>query len=243
MSRQSQILIVDDDPKIRDGVARFLSQNGLRVLTANDGKAMREHLEKNRVDLIVLDLMLPGDDGLTLLRELRADSHAPVIMLTAVTGESDRVVGLELGAEDYVCKPFSLRELLARIRVVLRRQSNTRRWPNAGSVFHFAGWTLDVRARTLTSPTGGHVEVTTGEFELLQALVENPNRVLDRDQLLDLARGRSSLSVDRAIDVQIMRLRRKIEPDPKDPRLIKTVRNGGYVFTPVITRDDGNMHS
>jgi len=174
---------------------------------------------------------------------LRADSHAPVIMLTAVTGESDRVVGLELGAEDYVCKPFSLRELLARIRVVLRRQSNTRRWPNAGSVFHFAGWTLDVRARTLTSPTGGHVEVTTGEFELLQALVENPNRVLDRDQLLDLARGRSSLSVDRAIDVQIMRLRRKIEPDPKDPRLIKTVRNGGYVFTPVITRDDGNMHS
>ena len=236
MTAMPTVLIVDDDPKIREGVARFLNQNGLRALTVGGGAAMRAVLKDQSVDIIVLDLMLPGEDGLTLLRQLRSKTDTPVILLTAVSGESDRVVGLELGAEDYVCKPFSLRELLARIRVVLRRHNGAESAEPAGLVFSFASWVLDVRARTLTSPTGGHVELTTGEFELLQALVENPNQILNRDQLLDLARGRSSLTVDRAIDVQVMRLRRKIEPDPREPRLIKTVRNGGYVFTPVVMR-------
>ena len=201
---------------------------------------MRRKMAAAEFDLILLDLMLVGEDGLSLLRFLRAQGDVPVIILTAAGEESDRVVGLELGADDYVCKPFSLRELLARMRVVLRRQS-TGSSGGAGHLFYFDAWVFDTRGRNLTSPHWGHVELTTGEFSLLHAFVECPNQVLTRDQLLDLARGRSSLLVDRAIDVQVMRLRRKIEPDPKSPRLIKTVRNGGYLFTPVVTRRTGAM--
>ena len=239
MTRTPHILVVDDDSKIRRGLAKFLAEQGLRVTAAGDGREMREKLAAARVDLVVLDVMMPGDDGLALLRWLRSETALPAILLTAVAGETDRVIGLELGAEDYVCKPFSPRELLARIRVVLRRagQGEAGKDERRPTTFGFEGWKLDVRARTLTSPSGAHVELTTGEFDLLQAFVEHPNRVLTRDQLLDLARGRASLTVDRAIDVQIMRLRRKLEADPQRPSRIKTVRNGGYIFTPLITAE------
>ncbi|MBR1132785.1 response regulator [Bradyrhizobium iriomotense] len=235
------ILVVDDDPKIRSGLAKFLGQQGLRVSVASDGKQFRERLASSKLDLIVLDVMLPDESGLSLLRQTQADKPIPVILLTAVAEETDRVIGLELGAEDYVCKPFSLRELLARIRVVLRRRSAVGRNDSSGrsTVFVFSKWTLDIRARTLKSPSGALVELTSGEYDLLQAFVEHPNRVLNRDQLLDLARGRTSTSVDRTIDVQVMRLRRKLEENPENPAMIKTVRNGGYIFTPVVENDAG----
>ncbi len=236
MDRAPHILVVDDDPKIRNGLAKFLGEQGVRVTAAADGREMVDKLAGARVDLVVLDIMLPGDDGLALLRKLRAEASIPVILLTALNSETDRIVGLEIGADDYICKPFSLRELLARIRVVLRRggpQGDVNQ-ERICTKFDFNGWFLDTRARTLTSSSGGHVELTTGEFDTLQAFVEHPNRVLTRDQLLDLARGRVSMSVDRAMDVQIMRLRRKIEIDPLNPLLIKTIRNGGYIFTPTV---------
>lgn len=240
MTRAPHILVVDDDPKIRSGLSRFLAEQGLRVTVASDGRDMQAKLATASVDVIVLDIMMPGEDGLSLCRKLSVENSVPIILLTAVAGEMDRVIGLELGAEDYVCKPFNPRELLARIRVVLRRRSASpaaQRRPIV-NCYRFAGWMLDARARTLTSPTGAHVEVTTGEFDLLQAFVEHPNVVLTRDQLLDLARGRASLAIDRAIDVQVMRLRRKLEADPQAPQLIKTVRNSGYIFTPEVTTDD-----
>lgn len=235
------ILIVDDDPKIRSGLAKFLGQQGLRVSVASDGKQFREKLASSKLDLIVLDVMLPDESGLSLLKQMQADNAVPVILLTAVAEEADRVIGLELGAEDYVCKPFGLRELLARIRVVLRRQSATDQNESTrrSTVFVFCKWSLDIRARTLQSPSGALVELTSGEYDLLQAFVEHPNRVLNRDQLLDLARGRTSTSVDRTIDVQVMRLRRKLEENPENPAMIKTVRNGGYIFTPLVEDNAG----
>ena len=243
MSRTPHILVVDDDPKIRTGLSKFLTEQGLRVTVANDGRDMQGKLAHANIDLIVLDVMMPGEDGLSLCRKLAGDGGVPIILLTAVAGEMDRVVGLELGAEDYVCKPFNPRELLARIRVVLRRRPATAPTEKARIVkcYRFADWVLDARARTLTSPSGAHVEVTTGEFDLLQAFVEHPNVVLTRDQLLDLARGRASMAIDRAVDVQVMRLRRKLEADPQTPQLIKTVRNSGYIFTPEVTTDDANV--
>lgn len=242
MDKAPHILVVDDDPKIRSGLSKFLSEQGLRVTTANDGRDMQVKLANAKIDLAILDVMMPGEDGLSLCRKLAAETTIPVILLTAVAGETDRVIGLEIGAEDYVCKPFSPRELLARIRVVLRRKNHQNPEKPGAKVLRyvFEGWTLDVRARTLTSKTGGHVELTTGEFDLLQAFVVHPNVVLNRDQLLDLARGRASLAVDRAIDVQVMRLRRKLEPDTQAPQIIKTVRNSGYIFTPEVHTDAGS---
>ena len=241
MSRTPHILVVDDDLKIRTGLSKFLTEQGLRVTVANDGRDMQSKLAHANIDLIVLDVMMPGEDGLSLCRKLAGEGDVPVILLTAVAGEMDRVIGLEIGADDYVCKPFNPRELLARIRVVLRRRLvSPAGKPQIVKCYRFNGWVLDARARTLTSPTGAHVEVTTGEFDLLQAFVEHPNCVLTRDQLLDLARGRVSMAIDRAIDVQVMRLRRKLEVDPQAPQLVKTVRNGGYIFTPEVTTDDVN---
>jgi two-component system OmpR family response regulator len=239
MSGPHHVLVVDDDPAIRQGVARLLTAHGLRVTVAADGPAMRRAMQQVRVDLVLLDVMLPGQGGLDLLQALRAEGGAPVLMLSALGGETDRVLGLELGAEDYVCKPFSPRELVARVRVALRRgaASDQRRHGPAVGCYRFEGWVLDARARTLASPTGAHVELTSGEFELLLAFVEHPNRMLTRDQLLDLARGRASQAIDRAVDVQVMRLRRKIEAEPAAPVFIKTVRNGGYIFTPLVERD------
>lgn len=236
MERSPHIMLVDDDPEIRRGLSRFLVRQGLRVTCAANGAEMRAKIVNAAVDLVVLDIMLPGEDGLSLCRRLSAETDCPVILLTAVATETDRVIGLEIGAEDYVCKPFSPRELLARIRVVLRRREKLLLGGGKSPLrrFSFEGWTLDARARTLASPSGAHVELTSGELDLLQAFVEHPNVVLNRDQLLDLARGRATLSLDRSIDVQVMRLRRKIEDDPQQPRFIKTVRNGGYIFTPAV---------
>src|SRR5258708_944541 len=198
---------------------------------------MMQTLGTARVDLVILDLMLPGEDGLSLCRRLRAEGTLPIIMLTAVGEETDRVVGLEMGADDYLAKPFSPRELLARIRAVLRRTAMPAAGSPAGTgrVFEFAGWRLDLARRQLYSPATALVDLRAAEFELLLALVERPQRVLTRDQLLDLARGRASTSIDRSIDVHISRLRHRIEIDPKEPALIKTVRSGGYVFTAPVT--------
>ena len=237
--RSPHILVVDDDREIRDLLARFLSKHGYRVATAPDGRAMRKALEDWAIDLVVLDLMLPGEDGLGLCRDLRARSQIPIVMLTAMGEETDRIVGLEMGADDYLAKPFNPRELLARIKAVLRRVG-PRAEPAPATlaegrrVAAFSGWRLDLEARELTSPAGLRVELSGGEYELLAAFVTHPKRVLTRDQLLDLARGREAAPFDRAIDVQVSRLRRKIEADARNPALVKTVRNGGYMFTPEV---------
>ena len=233
---EHHLLVVDDDSQIRDLLARFLRQQGFRVTAARDGKEMRRLLAAGKIDLVVLDIMLPGDDGFTLCRELRAQSDIPVIMLTAVGDETDRVVGLEIGADDYLPKPFSARELLARIRAILRRVS-TGGAPSRGSAktFEFAGWMLDLVRRELQSPSGAAVELSAGEYDLLVAFLERPQRVLSRDQLLDYARSRTAAPFDRSIDVQVSRLRRKIECG-RHPPLIKTVRGAGYVFTAAVKR-------
>jgi two-component system OmpR family response regulator len=239
MNSPPHILVVDDDREIRDLVAKFLARHSCRVTTAADGKEMRRALADRRIDLVVLDLMLPGEDGLSLCRWLRAESDLPVIMLTAMREEIDRIVGLEIGADDYLPKPFNPRELLARIRAVLRRAGavTSRGAPNGpGPTLRFAGWCLEPGSRRLVGPDGREAELTGGEFDLLLAFAERPGRVLSRDQLLDLTRGREVVPFDRSIDSQISRLRRKIESDPSRPALIKTVRSGGYVFTPIVER-------
>ncbi len=240
MDRTPHLLVVDDDREIRSLVAQFLTKHGYRVTGVRDGAEMMRTLDGARVDLIVLDLMLPGEDGLSLCRRLRATpqtAQTPVIMLTAMGEETDRIVGLEMGADDYLAKPFSPRELLARIKAVLRRVSAppvAGAPAAAGTVLRFEGWSLDLTKRELRSPDGVLVQLSAGEYDLLVAFVEHPQRVLTRDQLLDLARGRSAVPFDRSIDVQVSRLRRKIEPDPAEPTLIKTVRGGGYLFTPTV---------
>jgi len=232
---KSHILIVDDDRQIRAMLARFLADHAMRVTQAGDGEQMFKALEAGRFDVIVLDVMMPGDDGFTLCRKLRSTNTIPLILLTARNSETDRVVGLELGADDYVTKPFNPRELLARIRAILRQAGAPATAQRlASATYQFAGWTLDTSRRSLVSPQGALTDLTTGEFDLLVAFVEHPQRVLNRDQLLDLARGRVSLAFDRSIDVQVSRLRRKIESDPNAPALIKTVRNGGYFFTATV---------
>jgi len=241
MDRTPHLLVVDDDREIRSLVAQFLTKHGFRVTGVKDGAEMMRTLDGARVDLIVLDLMLPGEDGLSLCRRLRATpqtAQTPVIMLTAMGEETDRIVGLEMGADDYLAKPFSPRELLARIKAVLRRASAppvAGAPAAAGTMLRFEGWSLDLTKRELRSPDGVLVQLSAGEYDLLVAFVEHPQRVLTRDQLLDLARGRSAVPFDRSIDVQVSRLRRKIEPDPAEPTLIKTVRGGGYLFTPTVS--------
>ena len=238
MSRSPHILVVDDDREIRDLVARFLTKHGYRVDTAADGRAMMQALTDGRFDLVVLDLMLPGEDGLSLCRRLRADSNLPVIMLTAIGEETDRIIGLEMGADDYLAKPFNPRELLARIKAVLRRTGAAPRAdePAADEVLSFDGWRLDLARRELRSPDDVPVPLTGGEFDLLAAFAAHPKRVLSREQLLDLTRGRAAVPFDRSIDVQLSRLRRKIETDPREPAMIKTVRGGGYIFTCEVAR-------
>jgi len=239
MERTPHLLVVDDDREIRGLVSQFLTKHGFRVTQARDGKEATRALEASRVDLVVLDLMMPGEDGLSICRRLRSDPTTetlPIIMLTAMGEETDRVVGLEMGADDYLAKPFGPRELLARIKAVLRRSAGGPQAPGApkGASLSFEGWTLDTAKRELRSPDGALVQLSAGEYDLLIAFVEHPQRVLNRDQLLDLARGRSAAPFDRSIDVQVSRLRRKIEPDPANPTMIKTVRGGGYMFTPAI---------
>lgn len=236
----SHVLIVDDDREIRDLLSRFLVKHNYRVSTAADGREMRRVMSDARIDLIVLDVMLPGETGLTLCGQIRASSKVPIVMLTAVAEETDRIIGLELGADDYLAKPFNPRELLARIRAVLRRVEERDGGAPVGGevapVLNFAGWKLDLSRRTLSNPDGQPVELSTGEYDLLVAFAERPQRVLSRDRLLDIAKGRAAVAFDRSIDVQVGRLRRKIEADPAAPQLITTVRGGGYMFTPSVTR-------
>jgi two-component system OmpR family response regulator len=238
MNTTPHILIVDDHHEIRELVARVLGREGFRASVAADGKAMRKVLADSRIDLILLDLMLPGEDGLSLCRAIRADSAIPIIMLTAKGEEVDRVIGLEMGADDYLPKPFGSRELIARIRAVLRRgtpdPARAAREP-AARRYRFDRWVLDTETRDLLRADGVTVPLSTGEYDLLLALAERPQRVLSREQLLDLARGRAAVAFDRSIDTQVSRLRRKLEQDPADPKLIKTIWGGGYMFTPAVT--------
>jgi two-component system OmpR family response regulator len=236
MSDNGHILVVDDQKEICDVVQEYLTGEGYRVSTANDGNGMRRALSQSHVDLVILDLMLPGEDGLTLARSLRDESGIGIIILTGRGETVDRIIGLEMGADDYLPKPFHLRELLARVKSVLRRVQSRTGEPSqtARSHAHFAGWSLDLSSRELTSPVGHEVRLTTGEFDLLAAFVNNPNQVLSRDRLLDLARNREAGPFDRTIDVQVGRLRRKLEEDPQNPSLIKTVRGSGYIFTPNV---------
>jgi two-component system OmpR family response regulator len=233
-----QILLVEDDREISHMISRFLSDNGLRVVVAGDGRAADRVLQDGRIDLIVLDIMLPGEDGLSICRRLRSSSTVPIMMLTARGDEIDRIIGLELGADDYLTKPFSSRELLARIRAVLRRsgavaEAATPAGPRV-TAMSFAGWRIDSGLRQLHSPQGVRIGLTSAEFDLLLVLCQHPRRVLSRDELLDLTQGRSAAPFDRSIDVLISRIRQKLERDPRDPELIKTVRLGGYVFTPEV---------
>jgi two-component system, OmpR family, response regulator len=236
MNRSAHILIVDDHQEIRDLVSQILTKDGFRVSTAADGRQMRLRLRDHVIDLIVLDLMLPVEDGLALCRDLRAKgSTIPIIILTAKGDEIDRVLGLEMGADDYVAKPFSGRELLARIKAVLRRsRSLPPTGKNAGpSLYRFGKWTLDTARREIETDDIV-VPLSTGEYNLLMAFIEHPQRVLNRDQLLDLAKGRAAAALDRSIDLQVSRLRRKIEEDARNPEMIKTIWGDGYIFTPAI---------
>lgn len=239
MDLETRILIVDDDPGIRTLMSSFLDKHGFRTDSAGDPIQMREMIERNRYDLIVLDVMMPREDGLTALRTLQRDDGPPVIMLSAIGTDVDRIVGLEMGAEDYLAKPCNPRELLARIRTVLRRRRGQATEP-AQPVRHegmvrFAGWRMDMNMRTLHDPQDEMLLLSEGEFRLLRAFVEHPRRVLTRDQLLDYARGQDTEYYDRAIDVQVSRLRRKLGSD-SGAEMIRTVRNEGYMFAPVVER-------
>ena len=238
MPSAPHILIVDDHRELRDLVSRVLAKEGYRVSTAADGRAMRQVLADSRIDLVLLDLMMPGEDGLSLCRTLRAESNIPIIMLTAKGEELDRVIGLEMGADDYLPKPFGSRELVARIKAVLRRGKDSGPSGRTGpqpKQYQFDRWRLDTATRELIREDGTTLSLSTGEYDLLIAFVERPQRVLNRDQLLDLARGRSASALDRSIDTQVSRLRRKLEQDPGDPKIIKTVWGGGYIFTPTVS--------
>ncbi|AZF42677.1 Transcriptional regulatory protein ompR [Pseudomonas sp. R1-43-08] len=230
------ILIVDDDREIRELVGNYLQKNGLRTTVVADGRQMRAFLASTPVDLIVMDIMMPGDDGLVLCRELRAGRHkaTPILMLTARNDDTDRIIGLEMGADDYLAKPFVARELLARINAVLRR---TRMLPpnlivtETGRLLAFGKWRLDTTARHLLDSEGTIVTLSGGEYRLLRVFLDHPQRVLNRDQLLNLTQGRDADLFDRSIDLLVSRLRHRLQDDARDPAYIKTVRSEGYVFT------------
>lgn len=233
---QEHLLIVDDDAEIRQLLGDYLHENGYRVTTAADGKGLRAALAAGQPDLIILDVMLPGEDGISLCRAVRARSEVPIIMLTARGGDTDRIVGLEVGADDYLPKPFNPRELLARVKSVLRRSNslppNLRR--EEARRFRFAGWSLDAVTRNLTAPDGVVVPLSATEFKLLRTLLDHPGRVLTRDQLIELMLSRDAGPFDRALDVQISRLRHRLGDDAKEPAIIKTVRGQGYVLAAAV---------
>ena len=230
------ILVVEDDRETRTLIAKYLRTNSCNVATAADGREMARAMTDHRVDLLILDVMLPGEDGLSLCRKVRAESQVPIIMLTARGEDVDRILGLEMGADDYLAKPFNPRELLARINAVLRRQTvaQTVSTIKGANALTFLGWRIDFRLRELRNPAGARVAMTSAEFDLLRTFCERPGRVLSRESLLDLTQGRSSGSFERSIDVLVSRIRRKIEADPQDAVMIKTVRSGGYMFTPTV---------
>ncbi|MEH6724546.1 MAG: response regulator [Hyphomicrobiales bacterium] len=232
------ILVVDDHRDIRDPLAQYLKKNGFRAMTADGGAALRQTVKAYAFDLIILDIMMPGEDGLTLCRFLRETTNTPIILLTAVIEDTDKIIGLEMGADDYVTKPFNPRELLARIKAVLRRSQSLppQREPTDGTRYDFNGWSFDSTTRKLSKNGGPDVGLSSGEFSLLSIFVERPNMVLTRDQLIDLTRGRNAGPFDRAIDNQVSRLRKKIEDDPKNPVLIQTVWGGGYKFSGTVEK-------
>ena len=246
MNEPLHVLVVDDEPRIRKMLQRYLLDEGFKVSEAADGAAIRSVLEREAVHLVLLDWMMPGEDGLSLARYIRQRSEIPIIMLTGKGDLIDRVVGLEAGADDYIVKPFELREVLARIRTVMRR-AGARAAPappvptpvagrDVSEVLVFLGWRFDLIRRELKRPTGQLVSLTAAEFELLRVFASHPNRVLSRDQLMDLVKGREWAAYDRAVDSQVVRLRKKIEPDPSNPALIKTVRGAGYVFATTVAQ-------
>ena len=239
MERQDHILIVDDDAEIRTLLGRYLEKNGLRATAVPDGRAMWQALDRGAYDLVVLDVMLPGDDGLTLCRTLRTRSDIPVIMLTARGEETDRIVGLEMGADDYLPKPFSARELLARIKVILRRARSLPRnlQPEEERAIRFGGWTLDTVHRNLVSPDGVVTPIGGAEYRLLRIFLAHANRVLSRDQLMEMTQGREADALDRSIDVQVSRLRRRLGDGTGDAAMIRTVRGEGYVLSVPVDKE------
>ncbi|OFZ74057.1 MAG: DNA-binding response regulator [Betaproteobacteria bacterium RBG_16_64_9] len=239
MEAWDHILVVDDDAEIRSLLDAYLRRNGFRVTVAADGKAMWALLARAKVDLIVLDLMLPGEDGLTLCRRLRTDADTPVIMLTARGEETDRIVGLEMGADDYLAKPFSPRELLARIKSVLRRYRSLPKNLRADEarIVAFAGWRLDTIARHLVSADGVVTSLSGAEYQLLRIFLSHANHVLTRDQLMVLSKGHEADPLDRSIDIQVSRLRQRLRDDPANPQIIKTVRGQGYVLAVPVEVD------
>jgi len=246
MNQLPHVHLVDDDPEIRSLVREYLEEEGFRVTTAQDGARMRAVLETNPADIVILDVRLPGESGLDLALELRQAGEVPIIMLSEKDDVVDRVTGLEIGADDYISKPFHLRELLARIRSLMRRSEakaddckfgDDVGEDDADSPLCFSGWILNRQRRELFSPEGQPIDLSSGEFNLLVAFAERPNRILSRDLLLDIVYNREANLYDRSIDVQIGRLRRKIEADPKRPALIKTVRGVGYMLTSAVTSD------
>jgi two-component system OmpR family response regulator len=242
MAQKPHILLVDDERSIRDPLGNFLQKNGYRVTAAADADAARRSLGANAIDLLILDIMMPGEDGLSLCRHVREKGDMPIILLTARSEETDRIVGLEMGADDYVVKPFSPRELVARIKAILRRagagatSGQGRESAAPPRKFLFGDWALNTDDWTLTGADGVAIPLSTADYRLLLAFLERPRQVLTRDQLLDLTQGREANPFDRAIDNQISRLRRKIEQDPKAPALIKTVWGGGYMFSVDVNR-------
>jgi len=236
MAEEPHILLVDDERDIRDPLASYLGKNGVRVTKAENAAAARQALSAYAIDLVLLDIMMPGEDGLSLAGFIRATTNVPVILLTARAEEMDRVVGLEIGADDYVTKPFSPRELLARIRAVLRRAGEDRVRPPDADTYGFGPWVLKSGERELIGEDNVAIPLSTGEYNLLHALVTRPRRVLSRDQLLDLSQGRELAAFERSIDNHISRLRKKIEADPSNPKLIKTVWGGGYMFASEVRK-------
>jgi two-component system, OmpR family, response regulator len=236
MDRQNHILIVDDDPVIGHLLEAALIRAGYQTSRADSAATLQAALDRAKPDLILLDILLPGDDGLTIARRIRLHSDVPIIFLSALGEERDRVTGLKIGADDYVTKPFGTAELLARIEAVLRR-SNGLPGPASTIAFSFQGWLLDVRQRTLANPAGVRITLTSAEFDLFRVLCEHAGTVLGRDRLVSMAQGQRVEPYDRRVDTLIARIRQKIEDDPADPALIKTVRNGGYVFVPPVVEE------
>ncbi|OQY49648.1 MAG: DNA-binding response regulator [Candidatus Parabeggiatoa sp. nov. 2] len=241
-NRLDHILIVDDDAEICHLLQDYLEKNGFRATAVSNGKALWQTFDEKQIDLVILDLMLPGEDGLELCRNLRARFNIPILIISALGDDTDRIIGLEMGADDYLPKPFNPRELLVRVKVILRR---TRALPGhdeieaeTGSRWLFADWTLDLVSRHLVSPAKVVVPLSAGEFRLLRVLLEHPNRVLTRDQLLELSQGREASAFDRSIDVLVGRLRRHLGENAKKPNIIKTARGAGYVLAAEVQKDN-----
>lgn len=238
MTNRNLALLVEDDAEIGELISRYLENNGMAVMQVSNGEALDAEMSKNDYDILILDLNLPGEDGLSICRRVRAAGDMPIVIVTAQGEDVDKILGLEMGADDYIVKPFNPRELLARIRAVLRRTEPQSRFdtPPTSQSFHFLGWRLNLLAREVVSPSGMKVAMTGAEFDLLHALCENPNRVLTRDQLINMTHGPTAGPFERSIDVLISRLRQKIETDPKNPTMIQTVRSEGYMLSAPVSR-------